>query len=139
MSFAILAALGISFGYAVLQRGGVGWADWSLTLLAVGILGILHFLWNLRPSPTAEKLPALDRFAGFSAAAFLVFVAIQIAPLPISLVRHLSPKRVELQQAALPFVSTSSQRLSPDRVTLSAVPRATAEYLLTTSFYALLF
>ena len=51
MNFTILAALGVCFGYAVLERGGVGWSDFSLTLLCVGVLGCLHFSWNLRPRP----------------------------------------------------------------------------------------
>jgi O-antigen ligase len=144
MNFTILVALGTCFGYAVLQRGGVGWSDWSLSLLAVGVLGCLHFLWNLRSRAAGEKnarekIPGLDPIAGFSAAAFLCFVGIQIVPLPTNLVRHISPQRVELQQAALPFASASSPKISAEFVTLSAVPHATAEYLLTTSSYVLVF
>jgi len=139
MSFAILAALGICFGYAVLQKGGVDWGDWSLTLLGVGALGCLHFLWELRPRPSGDRVPALDPLAGFSAAAVLCFVALQLVPLPTSLVRHISPRRVELQEAVLAVAHTSSPQASTRFVTLSAVPHATAEYLLTTSSYVLVF
>jgi O-antigen ligase len=144
MSFAILVALGVCFGYAVFERGGVGWSEWSLTVLAVGALGCLHFLWTFRPRPAGErndgeKVPGLDPMAGFSAAAFLCFVALQLVPLPANLVRHLSPKRVELQQAALAFANESSPQASAGFVTLSAVPHVTAEYLLRTSSCVLVF
>lgn len=143
MSSVILAALGICLGYAALQRGGVDWNDWRLCLLAVGVLGCIHFLWNLlRRNFTrkdAEEIPGLDPVAGFSAAAFLCLIAFQLLPLPASFVRHISPKRAELQQAAAPFTSASSPPNSAEFVTLSAVPRATAEYLLTTSSYVLVF
>jgi len=148
MNFVILAALGICFGYAVLERGGVGWSEWSLTLLSIGVIGCLHFLWSLLRRIVVRKgeesLPPFDPIAGFSAAAFLLLVALQLVPLPASLVRHLSPQRVELQQAARPFANVSSSQVGTPQsstalVTLSAVPNATGEYLLTTSSYVLVF
>ncbi len=139
MSFAILAALGLCFGYAVLQRGGVGWSDWNLSLFAVGVLGCLHFSWRLIRRTDGIRVPGLDPIAGFSAVAVLCFVALQIVPLPTNLVRRISPKRVELQEAALSIEPVSRPQISSRFVTLSAVPRATAEYLLTIAGYVLVF
>lgn len=146
MNFTILAALGVCFGYAVLERGGVGWSNFSLTLLCVGVLGCLHFSWNLRPRPHVDDededgdgIPPLDPVAGFAAAAFLCIVALQLVPLPTSLVRHIAPRRVELQEAFLAVPGVSPAGVSPRFVTLSAVPHATAEYLLTTASYVLVF
>lgn len=129
MSFVTLVALGLAFGYAAFQRGGVDQSDWNVALLAIGLTGSVHFLWRFR-----QKVPRLDPLAIAFALAFLFLVGLQLVPLPVGLVRILSPKRVELLEASAPFTGAV-----PSSTTLSATPAATLNYLLTVAAYLLVF
>jgi O-antigen ligase len=129
MNFVALVALSVAFGYSVFQRAGVDPNDWNRTLLAIGVVALLHFVL-----PKDPHAPRLDRIARFSAVAVLFFAAVQLVPLPIGLVHAISPTRVELLEATLPIVGGA-----PSYVTLSAVPYQTAQYILTLSAYLLVF
>jgi len=129
MNFLTLIALSVALGYAVFQRAGVDPNDWNAVLLAIGVIALLYFASPKDPHP-----PPLDRITRFSAIAVLSFTALQLVPLPIGLVRAISPTRVELLTATQPFVGGASHY-----VTLSAVPYQTAQYFLTLSAYFLVF
>jgi len=129
MNFAILSALGVAFGYAIAEKAGVELRDWNLTLFIVGVVGAVHFFWQFR-----AKIPKLDPVAAFSAVAVLLLTAFQLVPLPVTLLRILSPNRADLLNATLPITGGSTRF-----VTLTAVPNQTAEYLLTLAGYFLVF
>jgi O-antigen ligase len=129
MDLVTLLAIGAALGYGVFRGGGVAQADWNVVLLTIGLAGCVHFLWRFR-----EKVPRLDPVAGFAAGAFLFLVALQLAPLPISFVRLVSPHRVELIDAAVPLTGSL-----PRFAALSTVPHETLGYLLTISAYILVF
>ncbi|MGA2114952.1 MAG: O-antigen ligase family protein [Bryobacteraceae bacterium] len=124
-----MIALTVALGYAVFERAGVDPNDWNAVLLAIGVIALLHFARSKDPNP-----PPLDRITRFSTIAVLSFTALQLVPLPIGLVRAISPTRAELLKATLPFVVGA-----PGYTTLSAVPYQTAQYFLTLSAYFLVF
>jgi O-antigen ligase len=128
MNIFLLTALGFALGYAALQRAGAEWNDWNPCLLVVGVVGLLHSLVRRR-----APVPPLDRTAGISAGFILLLAAFQIAPLPLALVRLLSPARAALFQSAYPFTGGPA-----GAVTLSIVPYETVQYLLTLGGYLLL-
>jgi len=125
-SLVFLFALAGTLGYAAIQRAGIDPIDWNVCLLAVGlIVGLFGFVG------AQAEVGSFDRVAGVCLAVILALVAFQLVPLPIGIVRALSPARFELHAAA---------RLAGDHgnlVTLTATPYETVQYLLTLSGYAL--
>src|SRR5438876_2138843 len=117
MNFVSLAALGGIVGYAAFQRAGVVLTDWNLCLLAIGIVCALHFALARH-----KEIPKADRFSAVTATLFLGFAALQLAPLPVSVIHVLSPAREELINAAAPFTGGI-----PRYATLSATPFKTFE------------
>src|SRR5258708_3416701 len=115
MKFVALAALALALGYAAFRQAGVGVQDWCICLIAVGVTSVVYFLVAHR-----REVPRFDRFAAIMLAVFVSIAALQLAPLPVGLVRVLSPARVEFLDAV-----THSTGGPPGFVTLSAVPYAT--------------
>jgi len=115
-----LVVLAASLAYAAVQNAGVT-PDFLWTLAAIGTASAIYFLWQ-RKSP----LPRLDRTSAIILGAFVGIPALQILPLPASLVGILSPARLELLRATEPLLGAPSYWL-----TLSIVPEHTLIYLLT--------
>ena len=129
INLATLSALALVLGYATFQRAGVEPGTWNLCLLAIGSIAVVYFAIPKRP-----EVRSLDRVVAFSAAAVMFLAAFQLVPLPVALLRVLSPTRVELLQA------TASLTGGPATyATLSAVPYQTAQYVLTLAGYLLIF
>ncbi len=122
MNFVTLAALGIALA-------GAEGNSWTLCLLVLGVAACVHFL-----VPQRQTIPSLDRWTMFAAAALLALAALQLAPLPASLVGVLSPARVELLRATSPVMHGSREF-----VTLSAVPYLSALQFLNLAGYGLVF
>lgn len=129
MNLVTLIGLSVAFGYSVLLQALVDPNKWNAVLLATAVVALLHLV--LLKDPHAQ---ALDRITRSSAVAVLFLAAVQLVPLPISLVRAISAARVELLDATLPFVGGARSY-----VTISAEPYATAQYILTLSAYFLVF
>jgi O-antigen ligase len=127
MSLVTLCGLAVAFSYAVVRHGGVD--DWNSVLLVIGILGCFHFLWRFR-----QRVPRLDWVSGVSLLVFLFLAALQVLPLPVDLVRLISPTRLELGDAVLPLTGHA-----PHFVVLSAAPHNTWNELLTIAAYVLVF
>jgi O-antigen ligase len=66
-----------------------------------------------------------------AAGVFLLIALLQVVPLPVALVQLISPNRVELLRASLPFT-----KASPLFITLSAASPQTTEHLITLAGYA---
>ena len=76
----------------------------------------------------------MDLFASVSLSVFVLCVALQLIPLPVGLVKIVSPARAELLNALHP-VSAELGKMVP----LTVVPYETAGYLLTIAAYVLVF
>jgi O-antigen ligase len=127
VEIAVLAGLTGAFTYTVIQRAGVDPQDWNLCLLLVGVtVGIYGAL------ASSGDIPRLDRISAGCIVAVLGLAAFQLIPLPIGIVRVLSPMRFELGESTSRLMGYPTQTL-----TLTATPYETSEYLLTLSGYAL--
>src|SRR5450432_2291497 len=123
-----LTILALALSYAVYQQGGVWTSDWSLCLLEIGLLAI-----GYRLASRKDRTLPFDLLSRCLVVAFAVLMAAQILPLPLSLVRVLSPARAELFAATVPVLGDA--RWLP----LSAAPALTAEHLLSIAGYLLVF
>ena len=124
----VLAGLTGALAYAVIQRAGIDPQDWNLCLLFIGVtVGIYGALASV------GDIPKLDRLSSSCVLTVLGLAAFQLIPLPIGIVRVLSPMRFELgESASRLMIGYHTQTL-----TLTAMPYETAEYLLTLSGYSL--
>jgi O-antigen ligase len=129
MNIAALVLLGATLAYACFQHAGVVPREWNPCVAAIGLIAAVYFLF-----PRRERSRRLDRIIVVSMLALLAVAGLQIIPLPVGLVRFLSPSRVEVLRAAGPVMGGL-----PHRVTLSAVPAASAQALLSLCAYAVVF
>jgi O-antigen ligase len=129
MSAAAILSLAAILGYACFERAGVEPQTWNPCVAALGILAAVYFL-----APRRRQAPRVDRLAAFSALAVVGIAALQLAPLPLGLVRCLAPERVALLRATVPVTG----RL-PGFVALSVAPYSTFQGLLTLAACAAVF
>lgn len=114
----------LTLAFAVFRYGGVLEGDWNACLLALGALAISHTWFSRR-----RRAPSLDRLTRWLFFLFAALAVLQIVPLPITLVKVLSPARVELlTPLGLPGFTT-----------LSATPERTAQGLLAFAAYVVVF
>src|ERR1035438_9063334 len=124
-----VVALGSVLAYAAFQQAGVDVRDWHWCVFAIGLIGVFYFL-----VARADRLPRMDLFACVSLSVFVICAALQLIPLPVGLVKIVSPGRVELLNALHPVSGELSRMVS-----LTIVPYETAGYLLTLGAYVLVF
>src|SRR5262245_4650661 len=103
---AVLIFLGLIWGYSVFRTQIGEESEWAGLLAALGILSVYSFCFQTRGFTT--PMPQW----GFAGLGFLfsLYVAFQLMPLPIGLLRWLSPARVQIHDglgalAAHSFVS----------------------------------
>lgn len=119
MTYLILTCLSAALAYAVFNAGGTLHESWHHTLVAIGLIGMIHFLRRK------------TNRAGFDAMTPVLLVMIvslsvvQVVPIPLSWIRVISPLRFQDLQDLSRFEPLRS--LAP----LSAAPNETARYLLT--------
>jgi O-antigen ligase len=123
-----LGLLTIALGYAVFHNGGVDIADWTIALLFVGIAGAAYLLYK----PLAST-PHFEPWLRWAILLLPCYIAFQLIPLPVSLVRILSPERAELFQAVRNL--TGSGAFAP----LSVQAETTIEYLFRILCYTVTF
>jgi len=128
MNIAGAILLGVTLAWVCLQRAGVEPPDWNPCALAIALIGAIYFLL---PRP---RIPRLNAGLVLCLAVVLGVAAFQLAPLPLGLVRILSPARAEMLQAAAPAAG-GLPRFAP----LSAAPYLSAEALLTLAAYVVIF
>src|ERR1700694_3884065 len=95
MPLVMLALLAAALGYAVFESGGVLRADWNVSLLLIGASALLYWSTLRRGDRSPALEPAL-RFPAFLLPAYLLF---QLVPLPLTILRVVSPARAELTAA----------------------------------------
>ena len=124
-----LCSVGAVFGYAIFRYGGVLPVDWLAALAAIGLIAAAYWLVSKR----AELAPAPSRSLRWLLFAFLAAISLQLVPLPVELVRLVSPARAELHANLAPVIPAGAF------TTLSVVPAETFRHLLTVLGYAVLF
>ena len=120
MSIVTLIALSLALAFGVFNNGGVVLPEWNWSLLVVGCATALHFLFTKRDRANRIDLLSLGLIAIIA-----IVAAFQLVPLPLGLLKVLSPARYNLIQAASPILGT------PRLATLSVIPYATIQQILT--------
>ena len=114
-----IAFLGLVLGYGAFFYGAVLPENWNLCLLAIGVVSALYWI-TLRK---IDRAPALEPWFRWPAMVFPAFLAFELIPLPLSLLRRLSPARAELLQSLAPVLPDA--HLAP----LSVMPPAALSQL----------
>jgi O-antigen ligase len=125
--FLCLMLLATALGYAVFNNGGSRLKDWDASLIILALAGCAYFL---RRPPDLEFSQGWMRWLVILAPCY---IALQLIPLPVFLVRFLSPTRADLFDSLKPVIETGSF------VPLSIAPSKTFTYLLRIAAYTLTF
>jgi len=124
-----LILLTLCLAYAVYKQGGVELEDWSVSLLGLGILALAT---GLGPR-NREFAPSLERWLWCPSLILLGYTAFQLVPLPIGLLKRLSPARAGLNEALTTLVGVGAA------APVSVIPSATWGHLLNVAGYTLTF
>src|ERR1039457_6227557 len=123
-SFALLA---VALGYAAFDEGGQVPIGWNTSLLLLGAGAILYLLAVSR----ADRPPFIGQMVAWAVLLPPVYVGFQLLPLPLPLLKILSPERAKLAESLAPIMQT------PAFAPISIDPATTAVYLLRTLAYSL--
>jgi putative inorganic carbon (hco3(-)) transporter len=129
LSIGCLGALAFVVSYCVIRYGGGGPVDWSFSLLVLG-LSALVFRISATQDPAFSRV---ERIAIWAALLFPAYVAFQLVPLPLFLLRIVSPVRAEIADALGGVMPASS--FAP----LSIAPPTTWIFLSRIAAYAVVF
>ena len=113
-----LIPLSVALGYAVFRKGGVWPQDWYVCLLTVGLLSAAYWV-------RAQRLGSAPRPRAWVRWGLLLltcYVALQLVPLPLALLRVVSPARVQIHEGLAGFLPVGG--FAP----LSVVPAVTLEH-----------
>jgi O-antigen ligase len=127
---AVLILLGVIWGYSVFRTQIGEDAEWAGLLIALGALSVFSFFFHTGGFTTP---PSQWHFAGL-AFLFALYVALQLIPLPIGLLRWLSPARVEIHDGLGTLAAAPSSLVS-----ISALPSVTMDHLMQILAYGLVF
>jgi O-antigen ligase len=97
---AVLVFLSLALCWTVLQKAGVYPADWTATLLALGCIALLYVLSTNHRS----RAPGIGKWASILITAVPCYLALQLLPLPLSVLRIISPARESLALATAAIV-----------------------------------
>ena len=124
-----LSILAGALGYAVFAHGARALLDWNISLLIIG-LGVVAY-WVT--TPRSDVAPAMDTLLGLLALLVPAYIVFQLVPLPIFLVRLLSPERGRI-------VDNLGAVMPPDAfAALSVTPATTFAFLFRIIGYLLMF
>jgi O-antigen ligase len=128
ITFVSFCLLTIGWAYAVFDNGG-NQASWRWCVLAVALAGLLQWL-SPGDRKRGRRPRKLDRALVF---VLLLLALLQTLPLPLGLIRVLSPQRFSQLTAV-------SQVIGPvTSATFSSVPAATRDAALVLAVYALVY
>ena len=110
----------VALGYSVLELGGQDHIGWNISLFILAVGAIVYWL----RTPAEDLAPPIDPWIGSLTLLLLLFIAFQLIPLPVFLLRILSPARAGL-------VDNLAQVAPPSAFApLSITPAVTALYFL---------
>ncbi len=96
-----LIALALSLAWALFLRAGVYPSDWASTILFVGCICLVYSIFVRR----RLIAPALPKWWKWVLWALPCYCAFQLIPLPLGLLRSLSPARAQMVQAISPMLA----------------------------------
>jgi O-antigen ligase len=107
-----LIALALSLAWAIFLRAGVYPSDWVSTVLFVGLISLVYWMFVRR----RHLAPRLARWVQVAIWALPCYCAIQLLPLPLGLLKTLSPARAGLVEAlatVLPNIAKAPLSVNP--------------------------
>ena len=106
---ACLALTGLVLAYAAFFYGGVVPENWNVCLLAIGCITALYWIFSRK----RDRAPRLEPLLLWPIILLPCYLAFELIPLPLSVLKTLSPARAELLQALQPlFADAHSAPLS---------------------------
>ena len=87
-----LSLLAGGLGHAVFQHGARNLLSWNISLLIVGVASFGYWV----TTRSSRLAPAIERLLGYLALLVPAYIAFQLVPLPVSLLRILSPERAKI-------------------------------------------
>ncbi len=90
-----LIPLTLVVGYAVVRRGGDAPFDSSLSLFLIGLVAVAGSVYLFAPVPAS----VLDHIVSVAALLFPLYIALQLASLPLAILKVVSPTRAEVAEA----------------------------------------
>jgi putative inorganic carbon (hco3(-)) transporter len=123
-----LTVLSLVLAFALVNRAEVGTRDWSFCVLVIALVTLACRVFSRRDQ--APPLPGLFQWPLLT---LVAFGALQIAPLPVPLIRLLSPARADQLTPMASVLGT------PKFATLSTAPTATFGQLTAVCCYLLVF
>ena len=117
----------IALAYAAFDQGGRTAVGWNASLVIVGAAAIFYLLATSR----LDRPPLMGQLLGWAVLLPPVYVGFQLLPLPLPLLRMLSPARANLVDSLIPVMQ------APAFAPISIDPANTAIYLLRTLAYSL--
>lgn len=127
--FLCLCLLTLTTAYAVFTGGADDPTSFAVTVGLLGLAGVAGGLLLFQAGPASRA----ERRINLAAFAFILYVAFQLVPLPIALVRVISPMRAEIADALSDI--TGAARYAP----LSVAPPTTWIHLSRICAYAIAF
>ncbi len=125
----VLAALGLTYAWTALNFAGTSVAEFNWSLLSVGVIATAAWTLLFRAGE-APRLAGWFRCALVMLPAYALF---QVIPLPLGLMRLISPNRAEVHDLV-------SQAVGPsDYAAVSLLPSATFVHVLLIAFYISVF
>jgi O-antigen ligase len=124
-----LALLAFALAYGVFYQGGRLPVNWNISLLIISVAAIAYWLI----SPAASLAPPIGPWGGWVALMVPVYAGFQFIPLPVSLLRVLSPDRAQMIERL------SGVMNAPRFASLSIDPATTLYYFLNFAVYAIVF
>jgi len=124
-----LAALSLIFAYAVFQSGGMLDTDWDRCMVSLGLLAMVYFRFTNKD----DLAPPAQWWFRWPPLLLLGFIGLQLVPLPMWLLRVVSPARAGLLQSlgqVLPGMASAP---------ISVFPSATLAHFLRAGAYTVVF
>lgn len=124
-----LALVTTALGYAVFRGGAIGVEDWNVCLVMTGLAGLMLLL----PKSRASFGSPTNKWLIWTVLLFPSYIALQLVPLPLPLMRIISPERAGL------FESLQSLMQTGGFVPLSIAPATTFAHLFRILAYTVTF
>jgi O-antigen ligase len=121
--------LAIGLGYAVLEEGGRSFVEWNVCLLLIGLVALVYW----RRTAPADLAPSIEPWLAWAVVIAPAYVAFQLVPLPVFVLKILSPIRAET------VASLEAVMQPPAFASLSVDPAGTVPHLLNIIACALTF
>jgi len=124
-----LCLLAAALGYAVFEHGARNLLPWNISLLIIGMASFGYWV----TTRSSRLAPVMERLLGYLALLVPAYIAFQLIPLPMFLLRILSPERAQIADNLRPV-------MAPDAfASLTISPETTFAYLFRIIGYLLVF